>query len=69
MYDMLAAFTVRQSGNIGQEILGPDGQIVAWTTNDWAAQVICRLLNDNEELLKRGGRTDDKLHSTVKQTS
>ncbi len=42
---------VRQSGNIGQEILGPDGRIVAWTTDAWIAKVIRRLLIENEELL------------------
>jgi len=52
MDDVLAAFTVRQSGSIGQEILGPDGQIVAWTTDAWVAKVICRLLMENEELLR-----------------
>jgi hypothetical protein len=45
------AFTVQESGNVGQTILNSDGAIIAWTTDPWAAQVICRLLNENQELL------------------
>jgi len=46
-------FSVHQSGNVGQEIIDDDGRIIAWTTDEWAALVICRLLNENEELLGR----------------
>ena len=53
MNDVLDAFTVRPSGNIGQKILDQDGTVVAWTTDAWLAQVICKLLSDNEELLRR----------------
>ena len=52
MNDVLGAFTVRQSGNIGQEILDQDGNTIAWMTDTWLAQVICKLLSDNEELLR-----------------
>ncbi len=45
-------FWVRQSGNIGQEILDSNGQIIVWTTDGWTAQVIARLLNENEDLLR-----------------
>ena len=41
-------FSIRQSGNIGQEILDQDGKIIAWTTDAWIAQVICKLLNEHE---------------------
>ena len=44
---------MRQSGNIGQEILDQAGKIIAWTTDVWLAQVICKLLNDNEGLIPR----------------
>ena len=44
-------FTVQQSGDIGQEIRGPDGKVIAWTTDSWFAQVIARLLDANEHLL------------------
>jgi hypothetical protein len=44
-------FAIRQSGNIGQEILDQGGKIIAWTTDVWVAQVICKLLNEHEELL------------------
>ena len=47
---IMGAFTVRSSGNIGQEIMDSDDQIIAWATNDWVAQVIARLLNENEHL-------------------
>lgn len=53
--DILRSFTVQPSGNIGQEILGPDGNILAWTTDEWIAQVIVKLLNENEHLLFREG--------------
>jgi len=38
------SFTVRKSGNIGQEILDPDGVVTCWTTDPWLAQVIAHLL-------------------------
>ena len=58
MTDLLDSFTVRQSGNIGQKILDQDGTVVAWTTDAWVAQVICKLLTDNEELLRRREEKD-----------
>lgn len=45
-------FSIRSSGNIGQEILDADGRIVGWTTNEWIGQVNCKLLNENQELLR-----------------
>jgi hypothetical protein len=47
----VATFWVRESGNVGREVLDQDGKIIAWTTDDWVARVICRLLNENEALL------------------
>jgi hypothetical protein len=47
----LGPFSVRPSGNVGQVVLGPDGEILAWTTDPWVAQVIAKLLGDNEHLL------------------
>jgi hypothetical protein len=52
----VATFWVRPSGHIGQEVLDQDGRVIAWTTDGWAAQVICKLLNDNEGLLDVGAR-------------
>ena len=49
--DTLGPFSIHQSGSIGQEILDADGRIICWTTDEWVAQVIARLLNENEELL------------------
>jgi hypothetical protein len=48
---IMEAFSVRPSGNIGQVVLGPDGTIIAWTTDSWVAQVIVKLLNENEHLI------------------
>jgi hypothetical protein len=48
----LGPFSVLPSGNGGQVVLGPDGETVAWTTDPWVAQVIARLLCDNEHLLR-----------------
>ena len=48
---ILGPFSVHPSGNIGQEVRDPDGQIIAWTTNAWLAQVIAKLLSENEHLL------------------
>ena len=58
MTDLLGAFTIRQPGNIGQEILDQDGSTIAWLTDAWLAQVVCKLLNDNEELLRRKEEKD-----------
>lgn len=38
-------FSVRESGNIGQEVLDADGKVVAWTTDIVLAHRIVRLLN------------------------
>ena len=48
---IMKAFTVRASGNIGQVVLDSDGKVIAWTTDSWVAQVIAKLMNENEELL------------------
>ena len=53
MSTVLGAFSVHATDNLGQEIRGPDGTIIVWTTDGWLAQVIARLLNENEELLRR----------------
>ena len=47
------AFTVVPSGFVGQEIIGPNGCIVAWTIDVVMAQVICELLNENDEHLMK----------------
>jgi hypothetical protein len=48
---ILGPFSVHTTGTVGQEIRGPDGTSIAWTTDPWVAQVIARLLCENEELL------------------
>src|SRR5690606_8454866 len=45
-------FSFRSSGNVGQELVDADGRVVAWTTDEWVAAVICRLLNESQELLR-----------------
>lgn len=44
-------FTIQTNGNIGQTIFGSDGEPIAWTTDAWIAQVICKLLTDNQGLI------------------
>ena len=44
-------FTIRTNGSVGQEILDADGVVIAWTTDLWVAQVICKLMTENEGLL------------------
>jgi len=39
-------FTVRQSGNVGQEIVSPRGKVVAWTVDPVIGHLICRLANE-----------------------
>jgi hypothetical protein len=62
-----ATFWVRHSGTVGQEVLDQDGRIIAWTTDGWAAQVICKLLNDNAGLLgrKQEGGEHQGLHEAT----
>ncbi len=48
---VVGTFQVQPSGFVGQEIIDPDGTVIAWTTNAWVAQVICMLLTEHEELL------------------
>lgn len=49
--EILSAFSVISSGGVGREIVDPNGEVIAWTTDSWVAQVICKLLNENENLL------------------
>lgn len=41
-------FSVRESGNIGQEVLDADGKVVAWTTDVVIAHRIARMLNADQ---------------------
>lgn len=41
-----ALFTVRQSGNVGQEIVSPRGNVVAWTVDPIFGHLICLLVNE-----------------------
>lgn len=43
-------FQVRSSGNVGQEILDVDGNVYAWTTDDFKAALICKLLNTYQKV-------------------
>jgi hypothetical protein len=47
------SFSVRQSNKVVHAITDPDGSILAWTTNERMAQLMCKLLNQNEELLRK----------------
>jgi hypothetical protein len=57
--EIIGSFAIRQSGNIGQEILDADGRIKCWTTDPWLAQVICKLLTENEGLLGAASQMSD----------
>lgn len=46
-----AAFSVHDCGDGIQRICDQDGAIIAETTDPRVAQVICRLMNENGELL------------------
>lgn len=39
-------YTLRQSGNIGQELISPRGKILAWTTDAVFGAFMCRVCND-----------------------
>ena len=41
-----AHFILKQSGIIGQEIISPQGKILAWTTDAVFGAFVCRVLND-----------------------
>jgi len=38
-------FTLKHSGNIGQELISPRGKILAWTTDAVFGAFMCRVLN------------------------
>lgn len=37
------SYTVRESGNIGQEIVNGDGNVTTWTVDAWLVHVIVRM--------------------------
>jgi len=51
---MNGIFTLKQSGHVGQEIISPQGKIMAWTTDAAFGEFICRILNELQ-------RADDPL--------
>ena len=53
--EIMEAFSVQASGNIGQVVLDPDGEVIAWTTDSWIAQVIVKLMSENQNLLFQKG--------------
>lgn len=69
---MMNQFTLRQSGNIGQEIISPRGSILAWTTDALFGELIVRILNttilDDESLDAIFG-DDDALAAAVKSAN
>jgi len=46
-HEQMNRFSVRESGNIGQEVLDADGNVVLWTTSPELAHRIVRLLNED----------------------
>ena len=47
-HEQMSDFSVRESGNIGQEVLDADGKVVAWTTDAVLAHQIARMLNADQ---------------------
>jgi hypothetical protein len=47
-------FVLRESGMIGQEILSPNGNVVAWTVDPVLGQFICQALNRSLDLIVVG---------------
>jgi len=41
--------TIRKTGNVGLEIVSPNGIVTAWTTNEVVGIMLCELLNTNEK--------------------
>lgn len=56
--EVVVAFSVHDSGGVGRTIVNCDGDIIAWTKDDGVAQVVCRLLNENENLLYKEKEKD-----------
>lgn len=46
MTTTIHGFILRQSGNIGQEIISPRGNTLAWTTDPVFGTFMVRILND-----------------------
>lgn len=44
-------FSIQTNNSLGQEILNCDGLTIAWTIDPWVAQVIVKLLTENDGLL------------------
>lgn len=42
---------IQTNNSLGQQILDADGNTIAWTTDPWVAQVIVKLLTENDGLL------------------
>ena len=46
---IIAAYSSRQVGRTGHEILGPDGNVFCWTIDRYWAELIVALLNGADE--------------------
>ena len=44
---MNESFILRQTGSIGQEIISPQGNVIAWTTDPVIGALLIRILNDH----------------------
>ena len=45
-WDIQGPISMRTNSICSQEIVDRDGQVIAWTTDEIVAHVICKLLND-----------------------
>ena len=45
---MNESYTLQQSGNIGQEIISPEGKVIAWTTDPVIGALLKSILNKTD---------------------
>jgi hypothetical protein len=56
-------YVTRRSGTVGHEVLSPDGEIIAWTTDGYWAATIAALLDRIETGgLVRQGTSEPAVH-------
>lgn len=70
MSNITHGFSLHQTSNIGQEIISPSGNIIAWTTNPVFGAFIVRILNavysDNDPLEAIFGGEQDIQAAAIK---
>ena len=54
--EVVGPYSVRSSGNIGREIVGPSGMVIAWTVDPVLAILIAELLTADDENIRSARR-------------